>query len=112
ERALALGRVGLVRVGPCIGLSLVAGVVADAVDRRRLLLVTQTGMAIAAAMLAVVTFAGVRALWPVYALAALGSAFGSFDGPARQSLVPNLVPREHLPNAISLNTIMFQIAAV
>src|SRR5438093_5333722 len=112
QRGLALGMVGLVKVVPIIVLSLVAGVVADAVDRRRLLLVTQTGMALAAAMLAVVTFAGVRELWPVYLLAALGSAFGSFDGPARHSLVPNLVPREHLPNAISLNTIMFQIASV
>ena len=51
-------------------------------------------------------------VWPIYLLAALGSAFGIFDGPARQALIPNLVPREHLPNAISLNTIMFQIASV
>jgi len=112
QRGLALGMVGLVRVVPIVVLSLVAGVVADAVDRRRLLLVTQTGMACAAAGLAFVTFAGVHALWPVYALAAAGAAFGSFDGPARNALIPNLVPREHLANAISLNTIMFQIAAV
>jgi MFS family permease len=112
QRGLALGMVGLVRVLPIIALSLIAGVVADAVDRRRLLLVTQSGMALCAAVLAAVTFAHVQALWPVYVLAACGAAFGSFDGPARQSLVPNLVPREHLPNAISLNTIMFQAAAV
>jgi len=52
------------------------------------------------------------AVWPIYALAALGAAVGAFDLPARQALVPSLVPREHLPNAISLNTIMFQTASV
>src|SRR5439155_16618339 len=112
ERGLALGMVGLVRIVPIIAFSLVSGVVADALDRRRLMLITQTGMALAAAALALVAFRGVHALWPVYLLAALGSAFGSFDSPARTSLVPTLVPREHLPNAISLNTIMFQTASV
>ena len=51
-------------------------------------------------------------VWPIYVLAALGAAVGAFDLPARQALVPTLVPREHLPNAISLNTIMFQTASV
>ncbi len=112
NRGLALGMVGLVRVVPILALSVVAGVVADAADRRRLMLITQTGMALSAAILALVSFAGVHALWPIYALAASSAAFGSFDGPARQSLIPNLVPREHLQNAITLNTIMFQTAAV
>jgi MFS family permease len=112
HRGLALGMVGLVRIVPIIGLSLVSGVVADALDRRKLMLITQTGMAVAAGLLAWTIFGGVRALWPVYLLAALSSAFGSFDGPARQSLIPSLVPREHLPNAISLGTIMFQTASV
>ena len=112
QRGIALGTVGLVRVIPIVGFSLLSGVVADAVDRRKLMLVTQTGMLLAAAGLAFLEFHGMRALWPVYLLAAVGSAFGSFDGPARQSLVPNLVPREHLANAISLNSVMFQAAAV
>jgi MFS family permease len=112
RRGLALGMVGLVRVVPIVVFSLIGGVLADVHDRRRLMLVTQTGMAIAAAVLAWVALSDVRALWPVYALAAIGSAFGAFDNPARQSLVPNLVPPEHLPSAISLNAIMFQTAAV
>mgnify|MGYP003344664042 CR=1 FL=1 len=112
RRGVALGLVGLVRILPIIVFSLVSGVVADAVDRRRLMLVTQTGMALCAVLLAVLEFSGVRLLWPVYALAALSAAFGTFDGPARQSLTATLVPREHLPNAISLMTLMFQFAAV
>jgi MFS family permease len=112
QRGYALGLVGLVRVLPIIGFSLVSGVAADALDRRKVMLVTQSGMAVAAAILAALTFAGLRSVWPVYLLAALGSAFGSFDAPARQALIPALVPREHLPNAIGLNTIMFQIASV
>ena len=58
------------------------------------------------------TWRGLHAAWPVYAIAAASSAAGAFDLPARQSLTPNLVPREHLPNALTLNTIMFQVAAV
>lgn len=112
RKPLALGMVGLVRILPIIAFSLVSGVVADALDRRKLMLITQTGMTLVAAVLALVTLRGLAVIWPIYVLAALSSAFGSFDGPARQSLVPNLVPREHLPNAISLNTIMFQTASV
>jgi MFS family permease len=112
QRGVALGMVGLVKILPIVGFSLVSGVVADATDRRRLMLVTQSGMALAAAALAALAFTGARSLWPVYALAAASSAFGAFDGPARQSLIPALVPRDQLANAISLNTIMFQTASV
>lgn len=112
KRGLALGMVGLVRVLPIVGFSLLAGVAADALDRRRVMLVTQSGMALTAGVLGLLTFRGSHSVFPVYLLAALSSSFGSFDGPARQSLIPNLVPREHLPNAITLNTIMFQVASV
>jgi MFS family permease len=112
RRALALGVVGLVRVVPVVFFSLVSGVAADVFDRRRLMIVTQSIMAILAGVLALLTFSGLSAVWPIYVLAACSSAAGAFDLPARQSLVPNLVPREHLPNAISMNTIMSQIASV
>jgi len=112
QKGLALGLVGLVRVVPIILFSLISGVVADAADRRKVLLATQSALAIIAGLLAVITFNGLDVVWPIYVLAAVSSAVGAFDSPARQSLVPNLVPREHLPNAISLNTIMFQTGAV
>jgi MFS family permease len=112
RRGLALGTMGLVRALPIIVFSLVSGVAADAWDRRRLMLITQSASAVVAGVLALLAFAGVDALWPVYALSALGAAAGAFDNPARQSLVPMLVPREHLANAISLNTIASQTASV
>jgi MFS family permease len=112
KRALALGMVGLVRVVPVVVFSLLSGVAADVYDRRKLMLVTQTVMAIFAAALAALTWRGLQSVWPVYAIAAASSAAGAFDLPARQSLTPNLVPREHLANALALNTIMFQVAAV
>jgi MFS family permease len=112
RKGLALGLVGAVKVLPIIVFSLISGVVADALDRRRLMLVTQSLSTIVAIALAIIAFQGVTHVWPIYLLAALGSAVSAFDLPARQALVPTLVPREHLPNAISLNTIMFQVAAV
>jgi MFS family permease len=112
QRALALGMVGLVRVVPVIVFSLLSGVAADVYDRRRLMLMTQSVMAIFAVALAALTWRGLDVVWPIYAIAAASSAAGAFDQPARQALTPNLVPREHLANALTLNTIMFQVAAV
>ena len=112
RRALALGIVGLVRVVPIVICSLVSGVAADAFDRRKMMLITQSVMAALAAALAVLTFRGLSIVWPIYLLTAVSSAAGAFDVPARQALTPNLVPREDLPNAISLNSIMLQTAAV
>jgi MFS family permease len=112
RKGLALGIVGLVKVVPIVVFSMVSGVVADAWNRRRLMLFTQIGAALVACGLALVAFRGITVVWPIYTLAALGAAVGAFDMPARQALVPTLVPREHLPNAITLSTIMFQTASV
>jgi len=112
RKGLALGFVGLARVVPIIVFSMLSGVVADAWNRRRLMLFTQVAATLVATALGILAFRGATAVWPIYLLAALGSAVGAFDLPARNSLVPTLVPREHLPNAISLNTIMFQTASV
>jgi len=112
RKGLALGIVGLVRVVPIVIFSMISGVVADASDRRKLMLLTQSGSAVVALGLAWLAFSGNTSVWPVYALAALSSAVGAFDLPARQSLVPTLVPRGELPNAISLNAIMQQTSQV
>ena len=112
KSAVALGMVGLARVVPIILCSLAGGVMADAVDRKRLMLAAQVSMLLCAAALAVVTAAGVEAVWPLYALTAASSAASAFDAPARQALLPSLVPARHLANAVSLSFIAFQTALV
>lgn len=112
RRAIALGLVGLARLVPIVFFSITAGAFADALDRRRLMMITQTGMGLTAVVLASLAFQGLSEAWPLYVLSALGSSAGSFDGPARHALIPSLVPREHLPNAMSLNAIMTQVASV
>jgi MFS family permease len=112
QAAAALGLVGLVRVLPIVFCSLVGGVVADAVDRKRLILVTQLVMLVCAAALAAVTATGVTQIWPIYVLTALSSAAIAFDNPARQALLPALVPARDFPNAVSLGFVSFQIALV
>ena len=112
HKGLALGLVGLARVVPIIVFSLLSGVAADVFDRRKLMFATQIGGATVAAILAVLAFSGLHVVWPIYLLAAVGAAVGAFDPPARHALVPMLVPREHLPNAISLNTVIVQAASV
>lgn len=109
---LALGIVGLSRVLPIIVFSLIGGATADARDRRKVMIVTQTVMALLAALLGLITDAGNRTVWPIYVINALAASAWAFDNPARQSLIPSLVKREHLTNAMSLNQIMFQTATI
>src|SRR5688500_12050454 len=91
---------------------MISGVVADAWDRRKLMLITQSAATCVALTLAFLTHNALTPVWALYVMSGLGATIGAFDPPARQALVPMLVPREHLPNAISLNTIMVQAASV
>ena len=112
KSALALGLVGLFRGLPVILCSLAGGVVADAVDRKRLMIVTQTVMLVSAGLLTATTLAGIQSVWPIYVLSALASAATAFDLPARQALMPSLVPLEEFPNAVSLFMIVFNVATI
>jgi MFS family permease len=109
---LALGFVGLTRVVPIIAFSLWGGVVADRYDRRRLMIWTQLAMTAVALALSGLTFANRETLWLLYALNFLGAAAGAFDGPARNSLLPRLVPAAELSGALSLNFSAFQAAMI
>jgi MFS family permease len=112
KSAFALGLVGLFRGVPIIVCSLAGGVVADAFDRKRAMIVTQTVMLLTAALLTAETLAGLKTVWPIYILSALSAAAQAFDTPARQALMPTLVPEEDFPNAVSLGIIVFNIAII
>lgn len=110
--ALALGGLGLVRVLPIIVFGLLGGMMADTYNRRKLIIATQLASAAFAAILAAITLAGNATVPAIYLLTAAGSAATAFDNPARQSLLPNLVPAKHLTNAVSINTLSWQIATI
>lgn len=110
--ALGLGGLGLIRVVPIVCFALVGGMVADSRDRRRVMIVTQSVAALLALTLALISLTGNASLAVLYLLSAGVTATAAFDNPARQSLIPNLVPRDHLTNAVSLNTLLWQIGTI
>ena len=109
---LALGLLGACRALPIILCSLMGGVVADVVDRRRLMIVTQSSMLACSGLLALVTFSGMKHAWPIFLLTAIASGAWAFDTPARQALMPMLVPPKDFQNAVSLGMLMFQIGMI
>lgn len=109
---LAVGALGAARVAPIVLLSLTGGVLADRHDRRRVMLVTQVVLVLTSAALAAATWSGRASPQLLYALVALASAANAFDNPARQALVPTLVPTSALPNALSLSILGHQLASV
>jgi MFS family permease len=112
KSAFALGLVGLFRGAPIIICSLAGGVVADVVNRKRLMVLTQTTLLLTAAALAFLTAIGLNSVWPIYLLTAVGAAATAFDIPARQALMPRLVPAKDFSNAVSLSMLVFQIGMV
>src|SRR4030095_1131268 len=108
----ALGMVGFFRGAPLILCSLFGGVIADAVDRKRLMIITQSVMLARAGMITIVTLANIKSAWPIYLLTGVASAATAFDLPARQALMPTLVPAKEVPNAVSLSMIVFNVATI
>lgn len=110
--ALYLGLIGLMQLLPLLVLGLGAGVLADRFDRRSVMLVTQTLMMGFSVALAALTWLDMISLPVLYLIVALTFATRTFDTPSRQALVPALVPRETLPNALSLNMIAWQFGHI
>ena len=109
---LTLGLVAFASAVPNLLISPWGGVVVDRVSRRNLLILTQAGAMLLAFALAVLTFSNVVREWHVIVLAALLGVVNAFDAPARQAFVPEMVGKQDLPNAIALNSIMFNSARI
>ena len=109
---LQLGFIGVCRVVPLILCSLLGGTVADALDRRKLLLVVESILMASSLALALVTVTGIVNVWWIYGITMISSATNAFERPAYSALVPALVPRNQLASALSLNTLNWQTATV
>jgi MFS family permease len=105
-----LGYVGFASGVPTWIFMLYAGVVADRMSRRKLMIMTQTAMMTLAFILAGLTFTGIVRPWHIIVLAFLGGVTNAFDAPSRQAIVQDLVAPEDMTNAIALNSAMFNTA--
>jgi predicted MFS family arabinose efflux permease len=95
---------------PIFLLSLIGGVVADRTERRKILLVSQFIQMASAAILTLLVATGIVSVWEILCLSFISGIAQSFGGPAYQALIPTLVDRDDMPNAIALNSIQFNLA--
>jgi len=110
--SLAVGAIGVAQMVPTVTIGLLGGAIADAVDRRKLVLVATSGRAAVSAGLAAQAFAGLGSVWLLYALVAVSSSLSAINAPARRTFIPRLVPQGQLSAAIALNRIIFQVTMI
>src|ERR1700730_16262253 len=109
---VALGLIGLVQAIPRLIFSLVGGVLADVFDRRKMLLVIELVLASTSAVLALCTILHVINLVIIYIVVLVAASVSAFEYPTRQAIVPTLVPRGQMANAMALNTVMMQLTFI
>ncbi len=107
--AIALGLIGLVQAIPRLIFSLVGGVFADVFDRRRMLIVIEIVLALMSAVLALCTAFQVINMVIIYSVVLIAASVSSFEFPARQAIIPTLVRREEMSDALSLSMVMMHI---
>ena len=107
--AAAVGLVGIVGLVPLVVFGMYGGAVADAVDRRRLVLVTTSLQAVLSFVLLAQAVAGVEWTWLLYSLVALQSGLFALDSPARSAFIPRLLPSALLPSANALRQVEFNV---
>jgi len=108
--SLAVGMIGLTIAVPLIGLGLVGGSIADAFDRRTLVMVTTTLLAVVSLIFALQALLDLRQLWLLYVLIALQSCLSAIDQPARRTFIPRLLPPDQIPAAAALSFLSFQVS--
>jgi len=109
---LSIGLLAIVQLVPILIFSLGGGAIADAVDRRRLLMITQALLAVCSLGLAILAAQPNPAVWAFYVVAFAAAGVGAVDQPARSSALPRLVPRERLPAAIALQWLSGSVVAI
>jgi MFS family permease len=110
--ALDLGVVGLVRFVPALSFSLISGVIVDTYDRRKILLAAQSIPFITSALMVLAIHSAAVNLWLVYGLVFMAGVASAFEAPARQTLIPALVPRNLFARAMTLNSTLQSLSAV
>lgn len=110
--AVALGVIGLMQAIPRLLFSLVGGVLADVLDRRKMLMIVNLMMMSFSTLLAFCTNLHSINLVIIYIVILLSSVVSSFDFPTRQAIIPTLVSREQMANALSLNSVMMQLTFI
>src|SRR5271167_4148022 len=112
KRPLDLGYVGLAQFLPIILLFLVAGHAADRFNRRNIVTLCYAGLGLASTLLLLLTLRGSHSVHAIYAVLVLVGVVRSFNGAAGQSMVPQLVPEEHFPNAVAWAQTVFNAATI
>ena len=110
DSGVAVGITTALQFAPALVLSAWAGLLADRIDRRKLLMATQAALGVLAAGLGALVLSGAAELWHVYVFAGLLGCVSAIDAPARQTFVADMVPAERLANAVSLNSASFNAA--
>jgi MFS family permease len=110
--AVQLGLIGLARFLPSLAISLVGGVVVDTYDRRKVLLGVQVLQLLSGASICAATVLGVASLPALYALVFAAGVASSFEGPARQALIPGLVPRHLFARALTVNSTLQSLSSI
>jgi MFS family permease len=112
DKPVVISGIGLAKFLPIIIFSLIAGVAADHFNRRKLTIVTQISLGLVALLLGTMTAMDYMSIWMIFGLIVIQSTAVAFDTPARQALIPSLLPREDLTSAYSLTSIAAKVGGI